>query len=109
MKNEVPKERFMNRSEWMANKFKNQNVGTYDWVPEIMTSIDPAPTYHEKALKPGMGPHHYKKVRGSEGIEDSKQNVKPITYSVVKNGLPVPAEKITTLPDFNRLMASAQL
>ena len=23
----------------------------------------------------------------SEGIEDSKQNVKPITYSVVKNGL----------------------
>ena len=22
-KNEIPKERFMNRSEWMANKFKN--------------------------------------------------------------------------------------
>lgn len=63
----------MNRSEWMANKFKNNNLGTYDWVPEIMTSIDPAPTYHDKAEKKGMGPHHFKKVRAAEGIEDFKQ------------------------------------
>ena len=72
MKNEVPKERFMNRSEWMANKFKDKNLNTYDWIPEIMTSIDPSPTYHNKAMEKKMGPHHYKKVRASEGLEDQK-------------------------------------
>ena len=39
---QVPKERFMNRSEWMANKFKNDPMA-YTWVPEVMTTIDPAP------------------------------------------------------------------
>jgi hypothetical protein len=33
----------MNRAEWMANKFKDNNLGTYDWVPEIFTTISPAP------------------------------------------------------------------
>jgi hypothetical protein len=42
-KSEVPVERFMNRSEWMGNKFKNESIGAYDWIPEIMTKIDPAP------------------------------------------------------------------
>ena len=42
---QVPKERFMNRSEWMANKFKDDPMA-YSWVPEVMTTIDPAPGYH---------------------------------------------------------------
>jgi hypothetical protein len=62
----------MNRSEWMANKFKNQNLGSYDWVPEIMTSIDPTPRYHERADPKKAGPRHYKRVRASEGIEGVK-------------------------------------
>jgi hypothetical protein len=71
-KNEIPKERFMNRSEWMANKFKNQNTGTYDWVPEVMTSINPTPAYHNKSMPFKSGPRHFKSVRASEGVEDIK-------------------------------------
>lgn len=48
-KSEVPRERYMNRTEWMGNTFKNENIGAYDWVPEIITSIDPAPRYPVKA------------------------------------------------------------
>lgn len=40
----------MNRAEWMANKFKDNNQGTYDWVPEIFTTITPSPEYHNKAM-----------------------------------------------------------
>ena len=71
-KNEIPKERFMNRSEWMANKFKNQNLGTYDWVPEIMTSIDPSPSYHNPSMPKKAGPYHIKRTRASEGIDEVK-------------------------------------
>ena len=44
----------MNRSEWMANRFKDGNIDTYDWVPEVMPSISPAPVYRDKT--PGAGP-----------------------------------------------------
>ena len=44
----------MNRSEWMANRYKNEDHSAYDWVPEIMTSIDPAPAYHNPG-RPKMG------------------------------------------------------
>ena len=54
-KAQVPKERFMNRSEWMANKFKNDPMA-YSWVPEVMSTIDPAPQYHNNGYpkKSGM-------------------------------------------------------
>lgn len=44
----------MNRSEWMANRYKNESHHTYDWVPEIMTTIDPSPAYHNPG-SPKMG------------------------------------------------------
>jgi hypothetical protein len=53
----------------MANKFKNQNLGTYDWVPEIISQIDPAPKYHTRAIQKQMGPESWKKKLVSEGIE----------------------------------------
>jgi hypothetical protein len=65
----------MTRSEWMANKFKNQNLGAYDWVPEVMTTIDPAPRYHNRAMEPTDGPKYYKKMRLSEGIETFKNGL----------------------------------
>ena len=34
----------------MGNKFKDGNLGTYDWIPEIMPGIDPTPKYHNKGL-----------------------------------------------------------
>ena len=65
----MPKDRYMNRSEWMGNKFKNQNLGSYDWIPEIITSIDPAPQYHNKALDNSRTKKGIKKRMYGEAIE----------------------------------------
>ena len=48
---QVPKERYMNRSEWMAHRYKNESESTYDWVPEIFTTLDPSPRYHDPAVR----------------------------------------------------------
>lgn len=61
----------MNRSEWMGNKFKNQNVGAYDWVPEIVTSITPAPAYHNGQNIASKNDAQYRKKMASEGLEKS--------------------------------------
>jgi len=42
-KNDIPTERYLNRSEWMNNQFKDSNSESLDWIPEIITHIDPAP------------------------------------------------------------------
>tara|TARA_B110000285_G_C14927471_1_gene515719 strand:+ start:179 stop:373 length:195 start_codon:yes stop_codon:yes gene_type:complete len=56
----------------MANKNKNENLGTYDWIPEIMTHIDPTPRYHDKTTPKMQGPSHYKRMRADEGIDRMK-------------------------------------
>ncbi len=54
-KSEIPKERYLNRSEWMANRYKDSTTASYDWVPEVMPSIDPAPSYPIKGLEANNG------------------------------------------------------
>jgi len=34
----------------MNNKSKDQNAGTMDWIPEIITTINPSPLYHKRPL-----------------------------------------------------------
>lgn len=65
---EVPQEKFMNRAEWMANKFKNQNEGSYDWVPDVMSTISPAPQYVNKGMKPVKGNAARKRMMQDEGV-----------------------------------------
>ena len=72
---QVPKERFMNRSEWMANKFKNQNQGSYDWVPDVMSTITPAAQYVNKGLVPSKGNQANKRMRQDEGTGVFKQGI----------------------------------
>ena len=67
-KNQIPKERFMNRAEWMANKYKDNSDDTYDWVPEIMTTIDPAPRYFDGGRNRG-GIRENKRRRGIEAMD----------------------------------------
>ena len=62
----------MNRSEWMGNKFKDSNTGSYDWIPEIITSIDPAPKYPHKALDDSMSKKGLGRRFFAEGIEKIK-------------------------------------
>jgi len=52
-KSEVPKERYLNRLEWMGNRYKSGDNGHYDWVPEVMITIDPAPNYYNKPVISG--------------------------------------------------------
>lgn len=52
-KKQLPKEKYMNRIEWMGHRMKNEYHDTYDWVPEVMTSIDPAPAYVYPAIPKG--------------------------------------------------------
>ena len=62
----------MNRSEWMGNKWKNQNVGSYDWLPEVITRINPAPNYPDKALDDSMTKKGIKRIRFGEAMEKIK-------------------------------------
>lgn len=55
----------MNRSEWMANKYKNDST-SYHWVPEVMATIDPAPRYHDNGY-PKNGHRLVATRRGAEG------------------------------------------
>ena len=64
----------MNRSEWMSNKFKEDNM-SYGWVPEIITSIDPAPSYHNKALESKGSLLNLKKRRANEAFEKVKNGL----------------------------------
>lgn len=65
----------MNRAEWMANKFKDNNLGTYDWVPEIFTTITPAPEYHNKAMQKKGGIKFNKYLRAGEGMDSFKNSI----------------------------------
>lgn len=72
---EVPKERYMNRSEWMANRFKNHNLNAYDWVPEIVTSIDPAPRYMTRPGERERSTFSLKRRMFQEGLEKHKHGL----------------------------------
>ena len=56
----------MNRSEWMANRVKN-DATAYEWVPEVMTSIDPAPAYAERGYPKVGGRRLTASRRATEG------------------------------------------
>jgi len=74
-RSQIPKERYMNRAEWMGNKYKDNNLGTYDWVPEIFTTITPSPEYHNKATKKKGGIKFNKYLRASEGMDSFKNSI----------------------------------
>lgn len=65
----------MNRSEWMANKFKNQNQGSYDWVPDVTNTIDPAPQYVHPGMVESKGLKANKRMRQDEGMGVFKQGI----------------------------------
>ena len=60
----------MNRSEWMANRYKDHSEDTYDWVPEIMTTIDPAPAYHNPGRVKMGGLRENLRKRAREGLDN---------------------------------------
>lgn len=74
-KKEIPHERFQNRSEWMNNQFKDNNTESLDWIPEIILHINPAPTYHDEALKSANSHQGLSKRRYSEGMEKFKNGL----------------------------------
>jgi hypothetical protein len=74
-RSQIPKERYMNRAEWMGNKYKDNNLGTYDWVPEIFTTITPSPEYHNKATQKKGGIKFNKYLRASEGMDSFKNSI----------------------------------
>ena len=67
-RSEVPAARYLNRSEWMANQFKDNNTNAYDWQPEVFPTIDPAPRYQHKALGEKPGYATWKAKRAREGV-----------------------------------------
>ena len=72
-KSQIPTDRFMNRSQWMANKFKDGGHNTYDWIPEVMVSIDPAPQYLNPPKSDIRGTHGwYEKHLFAEAQEKVK-------------------------------------
>lgn len=71
----------MNRSEWMGNQFKNESVEAYDWVPEVFSTIDPAPRYHNKALGDQAG-------RGGVRLRQAREGIAGVRNGVLrKNGM----------------------
>jgi hypothetical protein len=68
-RSQVPKERYLNRSEWMAHRYKNETVDTYEWVPEIMTDIVPGPKYHNPGHVKQGGIRANKMKRAAEGLD----------------------------------------
>ena len=65
----------MNRSEWMANKFKDGNMNTYDWVPEVMPTINPAPVYRDRDLGTLAGRRLNRKRAMAEALDKSKNAI----------------------------------
>lgn len=59
----------------MANKFKNQNQGSYDWVPDVMSTITPAAQYVDKGMVSVKGNHANKRMRADEGMDVFKQGI----------------------------------
>ena len=59
----------------MANKLKDRAANTYDWIPEVMVSIDPAPRYHSKALLTKHSDEWISTTRAAEGLEKVKTGI----------------------------------
>lgn len=74
----------MNRSEWMANKFKNDPMA-YAWVPEVMTTIDPAPQYHNSGYPKKSGMRLTAQRRASEGAAAFRNSIMNIQQKQEKS------------------------
>jgi len=59
----------MNRLEWMANRYKTESVGAYDWVPEVMTTIEPGPAYPSSGFPKVGGTRLSARRRAAEGAD----------------------------------------
>ena len=65
----------------MTNQYKN-NPAAYDWIPEIITSIDPKPKYHKEPPKSGVKGFKYRiyqealgKAKGAVGSHIAKRQM----------------------------------
>ena len=74
----------MNRSEWMANKYKT-DPSAFLWVPEVMTSIDPSPSYHNPGYPKTGGLRLTAKRRSLEGAAAFRQSLTNIQQKQEKS------------------------
>ena len=59
----------------MAYRYKNESIDTYEWIPEIMTSINPGPTYHDRGHEKSGGLRANKMKRATEGLDNFRNPI----------------------------------
>jgi len=71
---EVPQERFLNRSAWMANQYKTE-PDAYGYEAPALASIDPAPAYPVHPLFNDRSNRGLKVRRANEALEETKSGI----------------------------------
>ena len=65
-KSQVPRQPHLSRVDWMHNQSKTPNTEAYDWKPELLTRIDPAPNYKNSPLAKIKGKKYVNLKMGEE-------------------------------------------